>query len=675
MKSLRFAFALALFTASSALSQQPPPRDEWFAGLDLEDAAGKAELVLVARIEDVGEIKVVHGGKGESVTYQVHFKPLRVMKGVFARNELVLGSSELGAYRFGGEMGNLKAGQSRLLFLGRNDVGYSSVNTEERSLDHALPPVAGENDPLLQSVAALLAVRAEPDRLRRVGLLADSLVKIPGPAAVPLLAAVSRRALPAAQRAGIAPVLTRHLSDASPAVRTSAASALQAVLAADYLERADLRAAASAALMAAISGGGQSLVGRATLFEAVGELGTIRDPALVAMLDFEKPTRSLAARNAQIVAVGQLRLAAYKDALLGALRNLPLDAPFQTETETAAARVDAAAGVAAIAARAEEKIAAGLRCDPELQAAETLPDPDAVELLLRLAALPLGAQERRLFAGACVGVCERKPDERLVAPLVKLLDPPESESRGYVVEALLRIGSQAAAQALQPRIAQEQNLHTKLRIAELLGKHGMRDGYAFAIEHVSEPYLTAQAVAALVAMRDPRTVEEATKILDTSNDTTWNRAAIRLLGALGRSEIAPRLMNFVADWKNPLAPAALTALADLGDARVLPKIKEALAARSDSIVIAGAAAARRILSRPGIDAGDIRDQLAALLADSSASEQTRRAALDALAALNDPRLDRVLATVEGDANLERTDLLARIERLLRERKVSLPAAP
>ena len=225
---------------------------------------------------------------------------------------------------------------------------------------------------------------------------------------------------------------------------------------------------------------------------------------------------------------------------------------------------------------------------------------------------------------------------------------------------------------LNRALRQERNLHTKLRIAELLGKHGIRDGYPYAIEHVSEPHLTDQAIAALVAIRDPRTLDEARKILATSNDTNWNRAAIRLLGALGAKESAPQFTALLADWKSPLAPAALIALADLGDAQVLPKINEALAARSDTLVIAAATAARRLLARPEIQADSTRDGLAALVADVSASEQTRRAALDTLVALKDQRLDRALVTTVADANLEHTSLLAQVERLLRERKVKLP---
>ena len=670
MKTLAVLLALAL-SPVAAFAQQPPPREEWYRGLELEEAAGNAELIVVARVEEVTEIRVVHGGKGESATQQFRFKPLRVVKGVFARPELIMGSADLGGYRIAGALKTVKAGQTRLIFLGRSDVGYRNSN-ERDGLDWSLPPLADENDPLLKSVAVLLAVRAEPDRFRRVALLADALTKVSGPAAVPLLATIPGRALLAAQNPAAAGAITRHLADPSPAVRIAAASVLRAVLAADYLQREELRAPAAAALNAALADGGRSLAVRAALLGSVGELGTVRDPALLAQLDFEKPSRSLAERAAQIEAVGKLRLAVFKDRLLAALQSLPLDAPTHDPTATALVRVDAAAGAAEIARRAEEKIAAGFRCEAELQAAGTLPDADAAALLVRLSALPLDSSEQSFFAGVAREVCARTPDERLVAPLAKLLDPDEPATHDAAVEALLSIGSPAAARALQPRIAQEQNLHRKLRIAELLGKHGMRDGYPYAIEHASEPNLTDQAVAALVAMRDPRAVEEAKRILETSNDPTWNRAAIRILGALGAKEFAPKFTALTADWKNPLAPSALIALADLGDPAALVKTNEALAARSDTIVIAAATAARRLLARADVPAPGTRDQLAALLADSSASEPARRAALDTLIALADPRLDRALITAAGDASLERTDLLAQVEGLLRERKIKLP---
>ncbi len=669
MKTLALLLALAL-SPVAAFAQQPPSREEWYRGLELEEAAGSAELIVVARVEEVSEIRVVHGGKGESVTQQFRFKPLRVVKGVFARPELVLGSSDLGGYRLSSGLIQVKAGQTRLLFLGRSDVGYRNSN-ERESLDYSLPPLAEENDPFLQSVAVLLAVRAEPDRFRRVALLNDALTKISGPAAVPLLAAIAPRSLLAGQIPAAAPAVMRHLNHPSPAVRIAAAGALGALLGGDYLENAALRQQATAAILAALSDSGRNINVRVALLQPADKLRGVNAATLEALLDFEKAGQSIAERNSRIHAVGKLRLTIFAAKLLARLQNMPLDAPDCALIETALGGIDPVRGAAEMERIAREKIASGGTCEHEIGAAGILPGADAAALLVKLADLPLNARERYRMAFAARDLAARTPDERLVAPLAKLLDSNESETREPAVEALLHIGSPAAARALQPRIAQEQNLYRKLRIAELLGKHGMRDGYPYAIEHASEPNLTEQAVAALVAMRDPRAVEEAKRILETSNDTTWNRAAIRILGALGAKEFAPKFTALVADWKNPLAPSALIALADLGDPAVLAKINEALAARSDAIILAGAAAARRLLAHVDVKAADTRDQLAALLADSNASDQVRRAALDTLLALADPRLDRVLVTAASDAKLEGTALLAEVERLLRERKIKL----
>src|SRR5260370_18581264 len=59
--------------------------DEWFRGLDLEPALGEASLVLVGRVVDVSETKIVMGGKVESALLQFKFAPLLVLKGVFSR--------------------------------------------------------------------------------------------------------------------------------------------------------------------------------------------------------------------------------------------------------------------------------------------------------------------------------------------------------------------------------------------------------------------------------------------------------------------------------------------------------------------------------------------------------------------------------------------------------------
>src|SRR5262249_2540195 len=180
-----------------------------------------------------------------------------------------------------------------------------------------------------------------------------------------------------------------------------------------------------------------------------------------------------------------------------------------------------------------------------------------------------------------------------------------------------------------------------------------------------------RAVAAVAAIREPKAVPVLRDILKTSNDTTWNSAAIRALGALGEKEFAPQFLEIVQDLKDPLAPAALIALGDLGEAKALPKIKDGLASRNDHVALSSARAAGKLLARAEGKADDLRDQLAALVADADASQELRAAALEALVAVKDPRLDKALATAVRDAGLEGSGLLVRTEQLLRERKVKV----
>src|SRR5262249_44742640 len=167
------------------------------------------------------------------------------------------------------------------------------------------------------------------------------------------------------------------------------------------------------------------------------------------------------------------------------------------------------------------------------------------------------------------------------------------------------------------------------QIAELLGRHGIRDGYPYAMEHLSEPGLVEDAVAVLAAIREPKAAGVLRDILKNSNDTAWNGVAIRALGALGEKDAATRCLEIVQDRKDPLAPAALIALGDLGEAKALPKIKDGLASRNDHVALSSARAAGKLLARAEGKADDLRDQLAALVADADASQELRAAALEA----------------------------------------------
>ena len=96
----------------------------------------------------------------------------------------------LGVYQFGNATRQIKAGQVRMLILGRSREGYALERTNA-SLDQALPHLQDGHDPLIDSAKILLSVEESRDRARKVKLLLDGLQAMNGPAAVPLLASCS----------------------------------------------------------------------------------------------------------------------------------------------------------------------------------------------------------------------------------------------------------------------------------------------------------------------------------------------------------------------------------------------------------------------------------------------------------------------------------------------------
>jgi len=538
------------------------------------------------------------------------------------------------------------------------------------SLDQALPPLQDGNDPLIDAVRVLLSAEENRDRARKVTLLADGLKSTSGLACVPLLASLQRRSLLAAQTAQTGTTVSRHLTDSSPSVREMAAKTLQALLEADYLNQASFRSQVVEGLATALERMDADAAARVASFDALGVAGTLAasDRLVRTHLQLASPRSTFAERAARWRAAGGLKLNVERNALLAQLEELPLDAPpeIQQAAEWGLGQLDPEECAKRLALRMEHKVAAGLPKYAEIHTLGELPSSIAVPRLMEVFKLPLDWTERVSFASTCVKV----PDPRLVPPLAELLDPNESQLRWQAVEALKKIGTDSAAQALRPHLLEEVNLLRKLELAEFLGHHKIRDGYPFAIEHMSEPSLREQAVAALAAIREPRAVEELRRILQTSHDLAWNSAAVMALGRLGETGLAPQFLETVQDLKNPMAPAALTALGDLKEARAVDKVREGLGSRNPEIVAASARAAGKLLALPEVGE-DARGQLAALLADGDAALEARTEAFRALVILNDPRLDNALSAAARDGHLEGSDLIIQIEKQIRDRKVRL----
>jgi HEAT repeat protein len=643
--------------------------DEWYRGLDLESALADSGLVLVGRVTDVSETKIGVGGKGERSLLQYKFEPVLVLKGVFSRESLLLTSDDLGTQQFT-DAAPIEAGQLRLLILARSFAGYA-MRREAHSFAQAIPRLRNPNDELLTTVNILLAVNHSLDRSKKVTLLLDGLRKQKGAPAIPLLMAVERRSLLAAQTAGAVESISPHLSDPSPAVREQAAKTLYSLLKADYLDQPKFRRVAADALAASIARPDPSFVPRVAAFEALGAVGpqALENTAVKAQLGLDPPLATFAEQGARLHAIGDLKVAGQSRAVLTLLNQMPLDAPgeIQYGAEWAAARLDPSEGVKEVTLRIKKKYDAGLPVVTEIDLLGNLPSSEATPALVDVAKLPLNHDERLAFVSACKKVASAP----LAAALATMLVPDQQDIWWTAVDAFVKIDTDDAAKALQSHLLQETSLQRKIEIAEFLGRHGIRDGYPYVIEHMSEPYLREEAISALAAIREPRALGELRKILETSNDVAWNSAAVRALGALGASDLAAQFLEMAQDTANPLGPSALIALGDLHEVKAVEIVRAGFASRNSERLAASARAAGKLLALPGVSADDIRDRLAALLADRGAWQPARLAALNSLLALNDRRLDGALALAVRDAGLESSELLNRIEEQLCKRRVRL----
>ncbi len=665
MRSFRIlGLGLAVMSLGTvAAGKDPGPRS-----LDLENAIAQADLIITAQTTDVSERTVVYGGKAARSTQQFTFEPVQTLKGRFARATLKLTNDDLGTDQFNDRPTGLEKGQLRLLLLGRSSSGYTNSN-RAATLELSVPLLSGRDDPLIATVLVLIRVTQEPDRGKKAEYLRDGLNAAQGRASIPLLHALGRRAILAAQTPNTMTSVARALGDDFAPTRETAAEITQLILEGDYLHQKSVRDEAHGALLAALERAGSTIVTRIALINALALAGDQARDAHAPWANTSAPKLSFAERTARFRAIGQLRLADRRDALVAELAALPVDAPTPLESAIEQSLILLASDQAARALtdRIEAKHAAGLEVHPELTQAAELPSARAATVLLAAARLPLDVQEQAALAAAA----ERVRDGRLVPVLAAMLNPRIGELRSQAITALLKIDTDETAQILRPHLSEEADLGRKLELAEFLGRHHIRDGYPYAIEHMSEYYLRDRAVSALAAIREPKAPVELEQILKNSNDPQWNAAAICALGRLGEKRHAEEFLKIAKNPHHPNCEAAIFALADLGDSRLVPVLGEAFSSRSDQIVITAARATGVLLSHADVHADALRDRLADLLADPEASQVARIVALESLVKLDDGRLDRALAIAVRDGRMEGSPLLAQVEQQLLSRKVAL----
>jgi hypothetical protein len=265
-----------------------------------------------------------------------------------------------------------------------------------------------------------------------------------------------------------------------------------------------------------------------------------------------------------------------------------------------------------------------------------------------------------------------------------------------------------AAREARALLKPEPHLPFKLRMARLLARHGLADGYTLATEHLADAGQTASAALVLAALVDPRTSNDLSAILAARPDRRWHAAALSGLAAIGDVAARQQLGKILADDRHPLAADAAEAAGLAADNELLAPLATLARSRNKQIALASLLALRRFLSgvrssprglaavNPevaetndgDIDAAEPRNEqapqpaadipaktraaiseaVAALLVDAYVDVDVRQEALAVAKLLRGEGYGKLLADVADQAELEGTPLLAAVEAQLRRQR-------
>lgn len=213
-------------------------------------------------------------------------------------------------------------------------------------------------------------------------------------------------------------------------------------------------------------------------------------------------------------------------------------------------RLDRAAAERALLSRLDRSIASRQSLQAEIESLGWMRSQASLARLLAAADQPDLLRIDRQRVAWALG---RLGDDRAAPVLIGWVRGGDFQLKEQALAALEELDSQAAAREARPLLKSEAHLPFKLRIARLLARHGIGDGYALATEHLADKGQTAQAVLVLAALDDPRTAGELSTILASRPDRRWQAAALGGLAATGDAAARRQLLQILSDDRHPLA--------------------------------------------------------------------------------------------------------------------------
>ncbi|MEX0711054.1 MAG: hypothetical protein WD278_01815 [Pirellulales bacterium] len=699
----------AVLLLAVALACRGASAQEEFEGWHLEPGVGQAHLVMVARVASISRVTVVEGAKTDVALREYRFQPVLRLKGIFQRDQLSMTASDLG---LGAEDASsappLKEGEFRLLILaqqrGLTSYGCVSAAPGATTFDQRVPLVTGPDDPLVAVVETLIRVADSRSRRQRATLLVDRLAEVDGLSAVPLLSSLRLRADWAAADERALASLARLARNPLTAVRGAALEVLRDMLASRIMPDDPRQLDGVAEALREILDSDEAITGvRLAALEALGHLLALKaDIAWPRELLIAQLTAAAtrAERAAAATALARLAHPQAAAAVLDALAGLPLDEPPARESAyaRAAVRLDAPGAERILLARLERSIVARQSLEAEIEPLGRMRSNESLPLLLAAAdQLNLSPVDRHHIARAL----GRLGDDRAVPLLTGWLRGDDYQLKELALAALENLDSQVAAREARPLLKSEAHLAFKLRLARLLARHELADGYALATEHLADVGHTAGATLVLAALGDPRTSSDLSTIVAARPDRRWHAAALAGLAAIGDAAARRQLLDILADDRHALAADAAEAAGLAADSELLLPLATLVRSRNRQIALASLLALRRFLSgvrssprglaavdlnAVDLNAADpeaadlddggllppaadvsaetraaIAEAVASLVVDAYVEADVRREAFAVARLLRGDRYAELLSDLADQAELEGTPLLAEVE--------------
>ena len=694
-----FAFSAAVVLAVT-LACRGASAQEGFEGWHLEPGVGQAHLVMVVRVASISQLTVVEGAKTDVSLREYRFQPIRRLKGIFQRDQLSMTAADLGLPADdGAKPPPLKEGEFRLLILAQQQGRYAgcvSAAPGATTFGERVPRITGPDDPLVAVIETLILVADSRSRRERATLLVKRLDSVKGLAAVPILSSLRLRADWAAADERALPSLTRLAHDPATAVRGGALEVLRDILANRIMPNDPRQLDGVAEALRAVLEADEPITRvRLAALEALGHLLALKANVpwardlLIAQLTTAK---SYAERDAAATALSRIVHPQSVAAVLQALAGLPLDehSARVSAYARAAIRLDGPGAERILLARLELSILARQSPAAEIEALGWMRSKACLPILLAAAGKPTLVPVNRQHIAWALG---RLGDDRAVPVLAGWLRGDDYGLKEVALAALESLDSPIAAREARPLLKSEAHLPFKLRIARLLARHELADGYALATEHLADVSHTAEAALVLAALDDARTSKDLSAIVAARPDRRWHAAALTGLAAIGDATARRQLLVILADDRHPLAADAAEAAGLAGDADLLRPLATLVQSRNKQIALAALVALRRFftdvrssprgLAAMHLDQGDLRppdvnapaktraaivSAVTSLVVDAYVEADVRQEAFAVARLLRGEQYPKLLADVADQAELEGSPLLAAAEAEMRRQR-------